>query len=358
LASPPSTPPPDDSLYKFAAKAAAERDADLCSRIIIKTGGAHRTHSSREEEVNSIRTERRNPRSRGLDRKSTLEILRVLNDEDARVASAVRRELPRIARAVEAIVHALRGSGRLFYVGAGTSGRLAVIDAAECAPTFGLSTKTVQAIIAGGGRALRKAVEGEEDFAANGARDLAAAGVKRSDAVVGLSASGTTPYVLGALRLARRKGAVTIGVTSNQRSALAREVHIGIIPDTGAEAITGSTRLKAGTAQKMVLNLLSTAAMTRLGRVYENWMIYVTLSNQKLRRRGTQILEEATGVSASRAQHALRQTRHNLAAALVMLQTGASAPQARRALANSGGNVRGALAIAMRAQRRPNKAKD
>lgn len=293
--------------------------------------------------MNSIKTERRNPRSRGLDRKSTLEILRVLNREDARVASAVRRELPQIARAADAIVRALRSGGRLFYVGAGTSGRFAVIDAAECVPTFGTSPKLVQAIIAGGARALRHAVEGAEDSAGNGARDLAAAGVTRGDVVVGLAASGTTPYVLGALKRARSKGAVTVGVTSNRNSPLARRVRIAIVPDTGPEAIAGSTRLKAGTAQKMVLNLLSTASMARLGRVYENWMIYVRLTNQKLRRRGMRILEEAAGVSASTAEHALRQAGHDLPVALVMLKKGVDARQAKRDLAATGGNVRQAL---------------
>jgi len=302
--------------------------------------------------VNSMQTERRNPRSRGLDRKSTLQILRVLNREDARVAFAVGRELPQIARAADAIVRAMRNGGRLLYVGAGTSGRLAVVDAAECAPTFGTDPRMVQAIIAGGKRALRHAVEDAEDSAADGARDLAAAHVTRRDVVVGLAASGTTPYVLGALRLARRKGAVTVSVTSNRRSPLVRQAQIAIVPDTGPEAIAGSTRLKAGTAQKMVLNLLSTASMVRLGRVYENWMIYVKLGNQKLRRRGAQILEEAAGVSASAAKHALRQSGHDLPAALVMLKTGAGARDAARALAATGGDVRRALAIAQGARRK------
>ena len=288
-------------------------------------------------------TEQRNPRSRGLDKKSTLEILRVLNREDQRVALAVRKELPRIVRAVEAIVRSLANGGRLFYVGAGTSGRLAILDAAECPPTFGTHPRMVQAVIAGGARAVRGAVEGAEDSAANGARDLAAAGLKRRDAVVGIAASGGTPYVLGALKLARRVGAVTIGVTSNPRSRLAREAQIAIVPQTGAEAIAGSTRLKAGTAQKMVLNLLSTTAMVRLGRVYENWMVHVALTNQKLRRRGARILEEAAGVSASAAAHALRQAGHDLPAALVMLKSGTDAREAKRRLAKSGGHVRRAL---------------
>ncbi|HTX16641.1 MAG TPA: N-acetylmuramic acid 6-phosphate etherase [Candidatus Baltobacteraceae bacterium] len=289
------------------------------------------------------RTEQRNPRSRGLDRKSTLEILRALNREDARVALAVRRELPKIARAVDAIVKALRSGGRLFYVGAGTSGRLAVLDAAECPPTFGTSPKMVQAIIAGGARALRHASEGAEDSAAGGGRDLRRAGLTSKDVVVGIAASGTTPYVLAALAFAKRRGAVTVGVTANPRSPLARQAGISIAPDTGPEAISGSTRLKAGTAQKLVLNLLSTAAMVRLGRVYENWMVHVALTNQKLRRRGVRILEEAAGVSASTAEHAVRQAGNDLAAALVMLKANVSAPEARKRLVATGGNVRKAL---------------
>jgi N-acetylmuramic acid 6-phosphate etherase len=299
-----------------------------------------------------IKTEQRNPRTARLDRKSTLEILRVLNRGDATVAKAVRQELPRIAKAVNAIVHDLRRGGRLLYVGAGTSGRLAVLDAAECPPTFGTSPQMVQAIIAGGTRALRHATEGAEDSATRGARDLAQARVSRRDVVVGISASGTTPYVLGALGLAKRRGALTIGVTSNRRSPLARSAGITIAPDTGPEAIAGSTRLKAGTAQKMVLNLLSTTAMVRLGRVYENWMIFVALTNRKLRRRGMQILEEAAGLRASAAEHALRQADHDLPTALVMLKTGTSLRQARKRLSQSGGNIRLAMNAENKRRRR------
>jgi N-acetylmuramic acid 6-phosphate etherase len=289
------------------------------------------------------RTEQRNPRSRGLDTKSTLEILRVLNGEDARVAFAVRRELPKISRAVDAIVKSFRNAGRLFYVGAGTSGRLAVLDAAEWPPTFGTPPKMVQAIIAGGSRAVRGAVEGAEDSTKNAARDLAKAGLRRGDVIVGIAASGTTPYVLAAMKFAGKHGAITIGVTSNPQSTLARATDIAIAPDTGQEVIAGSTRLKAGTAQKMVLNLLSTASMVRLGRVYENWMIYVALTNQKLRQRGARILQEASGASVSDAQRTLRQSRHDLPAALVMLKTGTNLQEARQLLRHSGGNVRQAL---------------
>jgi len=290
-----------------------------------------------------LKTEQRNPRSQGLDRKSTFEILRLMNREDARVASAVRRALPQIARAVDAIVDSFRRGGRLFYIGAGTSGRLAVLDASECPPTFGTPRAMVQALIAGGRRAMLYAVEGAEDSAANGARDLAKADVKREDVAVGIAASGTTPYVLGALRFAQRRGAVTVGLTSNRRSPLAKQAQIAIVAETGPEVLAGSTRMKAGTAQKMVLNMLSTASMVRLGRVYENQMICVMPTNEKLRRRGAQILQETAGVSASTAEHALRQTRHNLPLALLMLKTGANAGEARRILTRTGGNIREAL---------------
>ena len=266
-----------------------------------------------------------------------------MNREDARVASAVRRALPLIARAVDAIVDSFRRGGRLFYIGAGTSGRLAVLDASECPPTFGTPRAMVQALIAGGKRAMLYAVEGAEDSAANGARDLARAGVKRGDVVVGIAASGTTPYVLGALRFAQRRGAVTVGLTSNRRSPLAKQAQMAIVAETGPEVLAGSTRMKAGTAQKMVLNMLSTASMVRLGRVYENQMICVMPTNEKLRRRGAQILQATAGVSASTAEHALRQTRHNLPLALIMLKTGANAGEARRILTRTGGNIREAL---------------
>jgi N-acetylmuramic acid 6-phosphate etherase len=289
--------------------------------------------------LKAARTEQRNSRSRGLDRRSTLDILRVINREDSTVAGSVRRELPHIARAVDAIAKSLERGGTLFYIGAGTSGRLGVLDAAECPPTFGTPAGMVRALIAGGDRALRHPIEGAEDSAANGARDLRRAGLSARDVVVGIAASGSTAYVLGALAFARQKGAVTIGVTSNPRSPVAQKARISIAPDTGPEAIAGSTRMKAGTAQKMVLNMLSTAAMVRIGRIYGNWMVHVALTNQKLRRRGARILEEAAGVTLSTAEHALRQAGHNLPAALVMLKTGSSAREARQQLVAAGGRV-------------------
>ena len=263
----------------------------------------------------------------------------MINREDSTVAESVRQELPHIARAVDAIARSLEHGGKLFYIGAGTSGRLGVLDEAECPPTFGTPARMVRAIIAGGDRALRHPIEGAEDSAADGARDLRRAGLSGRDIVVGIAASGSTAYVLGALAFARRRGAVTIGVTSNPRSPVARKVRISIAPDTGPEAVAGSTRMKAGTAQKMVLNMLSTAAMVRMGRIYGNWMVHVALTNQKLRRRGARILEEAAGVSLSTAQHALRQAGHNLPTALVMLKTGLSVREARQRLTAAGGRV-------------------
>jgi N-acetylmuramic acid 6-phosphate etherase len=289
------------------------------------------------------KTEQQNPRTRGLDTKSALEIVRILNREDALVAEAVRRELPHIARAVDAIVASLRNGGRLFYVGAGTSGRLAVLDASEIPPTYGTSPKTVQAFIAGGDKALRGAVEGAEDSMKNGAQILARAGVAKRDVVVGIAASGTTPYVLGAIAWAKKRGCVTVGITSNGKSPLARAVKIAITPQTGPEPISGSTRMKAGTSQKMVLNMLSTASMVRLGRVYDNWMMRLSLTNQKLRERGARILQEVAGVSASAVEHALSQSGHDMPAAFVMLKTGAAASDARTRLKAAQGNVRQAI---------------
>ena len=268
--------------------------------------------------------------------------MRAINREDATVALAVARQLPEIARAVDAIVRAIGKGGRLLYVGAGTSGRLATLDAAECPPTFGTSPKMIQAVIAGGRKALTGAVEGAEDSATAGVRDLTATRLTNRDVVAGLSASGTTPYVLAALRLARRRGAETIAITSNSRSPIARAAHIAIVPDTGPEVIAGSTRMKAGTAQKMILNMLSTAAMVRLGRVYNNWMIDVALSNDKLRARGLRVLQEATGATAAQAAHALGEAG-SLRIALIMLKAGISAADARRKLRAAGGRLRRAL---------------
>jgi N-acetylmuramic acid 6-phosphate etherase len=300
-------------------------------------------------------TEQRNPRTRGLDKKSTLKILRAIHGEDSTVARAVARAIPAIARAVDAITLSLKHGGRLIYVGAGTSGRLAALDAAEIPPTFGTPPRMVQAVIAGGRRALTHAVEGAEDNRAQGARDLVAHGLNRNDVVVGITASGSTPYVLGALEFARRRGAITVGVAGNPRTPITRLAAISIVANTGPEAITGSTRMKAGTAQKLVLNMLSTAAMVRMGRVYDNWMIGVALTNRKLQARGLRILAEASGATVAESTRALRQAGHNMGIALIMLKSGATAREAQRRLRNTGGNVRNALILEGPAPKGPQK---
>ena len=266
-----------------------------------------------------------------------------MNREDAGVARAVERAIPRIALAVDTIAHALRSGGRLIYVGAGTSGRLPALDAAECPTTFGVPRGMVSALIAGGRRALTAAVEGAEDDAAAGGRDLRRAGCSQHDVVVGLSASGGTPYVLGALKHARRIGARTIGVTCNRDTALARAAQITIVAETGPEAIAGSTRLKAGTAQKLILNMLSTGAMIRLGRVYDIWMIGVAQTNRKLRARAVGILCDAAGVREAAARRAIAAARGDLRLALMMLKRGLTKRDAQFALEAAGDDLHTAL---------------
>jgi N-acetylmuramic acid 6-phosphate etherase len=289
------------------------------------------------------RTEQRNPASKNLDRMTAREIVRLMNREDRKVAVAVKRELPAIARAVDAIVGAIRKGGRLIYVGAGSSGRMGVLDAAECPPTFGTSPKLVVALIAGGRRAITRAVEGAEDSERNGARDLRAVQLTGRDVVVGIAASGTTPYVVGALKYARKRGAMTVAVTSNLRMPVGRLAKIVIAPEVGPEVLTGSTRLKAGTSQKMVLNMLSTAVMARLGYVYENLMIDMMLTNKKLAERALRILAEASGKSVSAAEHALRAAGHDLRVALVILKLRVGAAEAKKRLKDVRGDLRKAI---------------
>src|SRR5487761_501803 len=294
--------------------------------------------------LRNVTTEQQNPRSRNIDQKSTREILRVINREDATIARAVGREIPKIACAADEIAARIRRGGRLFYIGAGTSGRLGVLDASECPPTFGVPRTLVQGIIAGGKRAVTESVEGAEDHTEHGARDLRSKGMTARDAVVGLAASGSTPYVLGALKYARKQGAYTVGVTMNRGSAISRLAHVTIAPATGPEVVAGSTRMKAGTAQKMVLNMLSTAVMVRLGHVYDNWMVKVTKTNQKLRERAVRNLRDATGAQVLTAEHALRQAGDDLLVALIILKAVLDARRARLRLAAAHGNLRKALA--------------
>jgi N-acetylmuramic acid 6-phosphate etherase len=274
---------------------------------------------------------------------TAMEIVRLMNREDRKVATVVGREIPAIARAVDAIVAGMRKGGRLIYVGAGSSGRMAVLDAAECPPTFGIPRKQMLALIAGGRRAVTGAVEGAEDSVRNAKRDLRRKKLTRNDVVVGIAASGTTPYVLGAMKYARARGATTVAITSNRRMPAAGLAKIVIAPEVGPEVLTGSTRLKAGTSQKMVLNMLSTASMARLGHVYENLMIDAELTNEKLADRALRMLAEASGKSVSAAEQALRAAGHNMRVALVMLKQGVGAREAKKLISRAGGNLRRAL---------------
>jgi N-acetylmuramic acid 6-phosphate etherase len=293
--------------------------------------------------IETLLTEQANPASASIDALPTEDMLRIVNAEDRGVAEAVEREIPAIARAVDAIVAAFERGGRLFYIGAGTSGRLGVLDASECPPTFGVAPGMVQGIMAGGEAALSRASETSEDDAAAGARDLLGRGFRSGDVLVGLAASGRTPYVLGAVAEAARLGAVTVGISCTPDSELARAVAIAITPLVGAEVVAGSTRMKAGAAQKMVLNMLSTGAFIRLGYVYGNLMVNVQPGNAKLAGRARGIVERAAGVDAGRAAELLSAAGGAVSTAIVMGRLGIGREAAERRLAEAGGRVRGAL---------------
>ena len=292
-----------------------------------------------------LATEKPNPASATIDLLPTAEILAIINAEDQKVAPAVAREIPQIARAVDAIVEAFRRGGRLFYIGAGTSGRLGVLDASECPPTFDAPPGMVQGIIAGGEAALARATEASEDRPESGEADLRARGFTAQDVVVGLTASGRTPYVLGAVRYARSLGAVTVGVTCNEGAELAQLVDIPIVPLVGPEILAGSTRLKSGTAQKLVLNMLSTGAMIRLGYVYRNLMVNLHLKNEKLRDRARRIVGQAAGVDPERAAQALVESGNDVRAAIVMLKRAVTPERARELLRAAGKRVGAALEL-------------
>ena len=280
----------------------------------------------------------------GIDLASSEEILRIINAEDRLVADAVAAEIPYIAEAVDLLVDAFHAGGRLFYVGAGTSGRLGVVDASECPPTFGTPPEQVQGIIAGGPGAVFRSVEGAEDVSDGGRRDLEAAGVGPVDVVCGIAASRRTPYVVGAIAHARGMGCRTIYVTCNPRSEFDLEVDVAICPVVGPEVIMGSTRMKSGTAQKLVLNMLTTGAMVRLGKVYENMMIDLQMTSQKLVERSKRIVMIATGLSYEEASELLDRSDGHVKTALVMALGGAeTAGEARRRLDAAGGFVRAAL---------------
>jgi len=293
-------------------------------------------------ELGKLITEQRNPSTLTIDEMTTLDLVTTINAEDARVAAAIEPVLYEIAALVDATAAALVNGGRLIYVGAGTSGRLGVLDASECPPTFGVDPRVVVGVIAGGERALRHAVEGAEDDAQQGEADMRALGLSADDVVVGIAASGRTPYTLGAMRYARGIGAKVGCIVNNPGSEMVQVAHFPIIVLCGPEVITGSTRMKAGTAQKLVLNMISTATMIRLGKVYENLMIDVEITNQKLRTRAIGIIREITGVDAMQAAQAL-DAYGSVKAAVFALLTGADAETARALLAGNDGHLKRAL---------------
>jgi N-acetylmuramic acid 6-phosphate etherase len=295
-------------------------------------------------DLNQLVSEQRNSATMDIDQLDTLALLTRINQEDQTVPLAVARQLPAIAEAVDAIVTTFQQQGRLIYIGAGTSGRLGVLDASECPPTFGVPASMVIGLIAGGDRAIRTSIEGAEDDWHAGAADLLAIHLTAPDCVVGLAASGRTPYVVGALTHARQMGCTTIALTSNPDSPLARMADIAIAPDVGPEVLTGSTRLKSGTAQKLILNMLSTASMIRLGKCYQNLMVDVQATNEKLRARAIRIVAEATGCSEAMAETQLKQTHFDVKLTILMLMTGLEQSAAKQLLQEQDGYLQKALA--------------
>ncbi len=293
--------------------------------------------------LDGLLTEQANPASNDIDRCPTVDMLRIVNEEDQKVAPAVEREIPAIANAVDRIVQRIVAGGRLFYIGAGTSGRLGVLDAAECPPTFHVSPELVQGIIAGGEAALARATEANEDDPDAGRRDLAARGFVAKDALVGIAASGRTPYVLGAVAAARELGALTVGISCTPASELARAAEIAITPLVGPEVIAGSTRMKAGTATKLALNMISTTVMIKLGHVYGNLMVNVQPKNSKLEDRARRIVAQAAGVGYERAVDVLRDAGGDVKTAIVMARLNLGRDAASAKLAAAGGRIPEAL---------------
>ncbi|HEY8596620.1 MAG TPA: N-acetylmuramic acid 6-phosphate etherase [Devosiaceae bacterium] len=300
-------------------------------------------HRAILSELARLVSEERNPNTMGIDMMSTTEILHTINQEDRTVPEAVGKVIPQIARVVDVVVEAFRKGGRLVYIGAGTSGRLGVLDASECSPTFGVPPEMVVGLIAGGPHALTHATEGAEDSAEQGAADLAGINLGATDVVVGIAVSGRTPYVIGALEYARSIGATTAALSCNPASTIARIADIAISPVVGPEALTGSTRMKSGTAQKLVLNMLSTASMIRMGKIYQNLMVDLHASNRKLLARAVRIVMQATGCSESEAEDALKRTGNDVKLAILVRLTGKNEAEARSLLAASDGFLRTAI---------------
>ena len=299
-----------------------------------------------EQDLSKLRdltTEQTNPASTDLDTKSALEIAEIINGQDATVAGAVKRVLPQIATAIEAVTSAIREGGRLIYVGAGSSGRIAALDASECPPTFNIDPTSVQFVIAGGSKALGASAEFNEDSTEQGERDIAKKRPTRKDVICGIAASGRTPYTVAAVDYAKRRGAITVAVTCNRDSPLGKVADIEIAVEVGPEVLSGSTRMKAGTAQKMVLNMITTGAMARLGYVYDNLMVNVHLNNEKLVERGIEILCKASNVDRGKAEEALKLSGRSVPIALVMLKAQVDRNEAHKRLHAVGGNVRRAI---------------
>ena len=307
------------------------------------TRETHAAETAPPLDLGKLTTETPNLAAAELDTKSALEIARVINDEDKKVAYAVERALPQIAEAIDAIAAVIGKGGRLIYVGAGTSGRIAALDASECPPTFNVDPRTVQAVMAGGTAALSRAAEYNEDSRSGGEQDIAKLRPTKNDVVVGIAASGRTPYTIAAVEYARRKGAKTVAVTCNPNSPLERAADIGIVAEVGPEVVSGSTRMKAGTAQKLVLNMLTTGAMARLGYVYGNLMVNVHPRNQKLVERALSILQRIAGVGRREAEGALAAADQSVPVALVMLHAGVTKAEAQRRLKAANGHVRKAM---------------
>jgi N-acetylmuramic acid 6-phosphate etherase len=309
------------------------------------------TRKARKAGLRILETEQPNAASADLDSRPALEIARIINAEDARVAAAVKRALPQIAQVIGWIADALSKGGRLIYVGTGTSGRIAALDAAECPPTFDTDPKMVQFIIAGGTKALSEAVEASEDSRKLGREAIARKKPRCKDVVVGVAASGRTPFTIAAIEYARSQGAKTVAVVCNHDSPLEKAAHVGIVSEVGPEVVAGSTRMKAGTAQKMILNMLTTGAMTRLGYVYGNLMVNLHLKNEKLAARGIGILEQAAEIDRAAARKLLKSAHNSVPVALVMAKAGVTRTQALSALTQARGHVRNAVAAAVAAQK-------
>ncbi|MGL4451045.1 MAG: N-acetylmuramic acid 6-phosphate etherase [Sarcina sp.] len=299
----------------------------------------------RSVNLEGLTTEMRNESTLDIDTVKTLELVKRINDEDKKVALAVEKELPKIAEAIDEIFKGVKKGGRLIYIGAGTSGRLGILDASECPPTFGVSEEFVQGIIAGGTEAIFRAKEGVEDSSEEGEKSLRAININSNDSIVGLAASGRTPFVLGGLGYANSVGATTIAISCNKNSKIGQVAKISIEPSVGAEVVTGSTRLKAGTAQKLILNMLSTSVMIKLGKVYSNLMVDLKPSNEKLIERSKNILCEATGISYEKSEEVLLKTNFDVKLAIFIVLSNLDIDEAKERLKSCDGYISEAMKL-------------